>query len=76
MQSSMMLYQLLAVEAALLAQRKEENMAKTNMAVVSAAKRVAAQCVEAADSMGAEREHVASVISSAVNMHSAGDIMT
>lgn len=51
-------------------------MAKTNMAVASAAKHVAAQCVEAADSMGAQREHIASVVSSVVNMHSAGDIMT
>ncbi|XP_010533279.1 PREDICTED: VAN3-binding protein-like [Tarenaya hassleriana] len=37
---------------------------------------VAAQCVEAAEVMGAEREHLASVVSSAVNVRSAGDIMT
>nr|GMD80872.1 VAN3-binding protein isoform X1 [Ipomoea batatas] len=42
----------------------------------SAATLVAAQCVEAAESMGAEREHLASVVSSAVNVRSAGDIMT
>ncbi|KAL0392936.1 UNVERIFIED_CONTAM: VAN3-binding protein [Sesamum radiatum] len=34
------------------------------------------QCVEAAEVMGAEREHLASVVSSAVNVRSAGDIMT
>ncbi|XP_031278144.1 VAN3-binding protein-like [Pistacia vera] len=55
---------------------KDEQMAKTDMAVASAATLVAAQCVEAAESMGAEREHLASVVSSAVNVRSAGDIMT
>ncbi|XP_042030710.1 VAN3-binding protein-like isoform X2 [Salvia splendens] len=56
--------------------RKEEQMAKTDMAVASAATLVAAQCVEAAEAMGAEREHLASVVSSAVNVQSPGDIMT
>ena len=55
---------------------KDEQMAKTDMAVASAATLVAAQCVEVAEAMGAEREHLASVISSAVNVRSAGDIMT
>ncbi|XP_034686595.1 VAN3-binding protein-like isoform X3 [Vitis riparia] len=55
---------------------KDEQMAKTDMAVASAATLVAAQCVEAAEAMGAEREHLASVVGSAVNVRSAGDIMT
>ncbi|XP_022545543.1 VAN3-binding protein isoform X2 [Brassica napus] len=55
---------------------KDEQMAKTDMAVASAATLVAAQCVEAAEVMGAEREHLAYVVSSAVNVRSAGDIMT
>lgn len=55
---------------------KDEHMAKTDMAVASAATLVAAQCVEAAEAMGAEREHLASVVGSAVNVRSAGDIMT
>ncbi|VFQ86383.1 unnamed protein product [Cuscuta campestris] len=55
---------------------KDESVAKTNMAVASAATLVAAQCVEAAESMGADRDHLASLISSAVNVRSAGDIMT
>ncbi|GFS37198.1 auxin canalization protein [Actinidia rufa] len=55
---------------------KDEQMAKTDMAVASAATLVAAQCVEAAEAMGAERELLASVVSSAVNVRSAGDIMT
>ncbi|XP_061371382.1 VAN3-binding protein-like isoform X5 [Gastrolobium bilobum] len=55
---------------------KDEQMAKTDMAVASAATLVAAQCVEAAEAMGAERDHLASVVSSAVNVRSSGDITT
>ncbi|KAI4317889.1 hypothetical protein L6164_025719 [Bauhinia variegata] len=55
---------------------KDEQMSRTDMAVASAATLVAAQCVEAAEALGAEREHLASVVSSAVNVRSAGDIMT
>lgn len=62
--------------AASSASSKDEQMAKTDMAVASAATLVAAQCVEAAEAMGAEREHLAAVVSSAVNVRSAGDIMT
>ncbi|WCJ21572.1 hypothetical protein M5689_003715 [Euphorbia peplus] len=53
-----------------------EQLAKTDMAVASAATLVAAQCVEAAEALGAEREHLASVISSAVNVKSHDDITT
>ncbi|XP_014514555.1 VAN3-binding protein isoform X1 [Vigna radiata var. radiata] len=55
---------------------KDEQMAKTDLAVASAATLVAAQCVEVAEALGAEREHLASVVSSAVNVRSAGDITT
>ncbi|KAK4766296.1 hypothetical protein SAY87_007938 [Trapa incisa] len=55
---------------------KDEHRAKTDMAVASAATLVAAQCVEAAEALGAEREHLASIVSSSVNVRSAGDIMT
>lgn len=65
-----------AATAATSSSGKDEQMAKTDMAVASAATLVAAQCVEAAEFMGAEREHLASVVSSAVNVRSAGDIMT
>lgn len=54
----------------------DEQVAQTDSAVASAATLVAAQCVEAAQIMGADREHLASVVSSAVNVRSAGDIMT
>lgn len=55
---------------------KDEKMAKTDMAIASAATLVAAQCVEAAEAMGAERDHLASVVSSAVNIRSHDDITT
>lgn len=65
-----------AVTAATAASLQEDSSSKTSMAVASAAALVAAQCVEVAESMGADREHMASVVSSAVNVRSAGDIMT
>ncbi|WJX14678.1 hypothetical protein P8452_04899 [Trifolium repens] len=55
---------------------KDEQTAKTDSAVASAATLVAAQCVETAEALGAEREHLTAVVSSAVNVRSAGDIMT
>ncbi|KAK8498883.1 hypothetical protein V6N12_044616 [Hibiscus sabdariffa] len=55
---------------------KNEQSAKTDMAVASAATLVAAQCVEAAETMGAERDHLASAVSSAVNVRSHDDIAT
>ncbi|RAL47672.1 hypothetical protein DM860_012297 [Cuscuta australis] len=54
----------------------DEIAAKTDMAVASAAMLVAAQCVEAAESMGADRDHLTSAISSAVSVRSHGDIST
>ncbi|CAM8989866.1 unnamed protein product [Rhodiola kirilowii] len=65
-----------AATAALSCSSKDQHTAKTDMAVASAATLVAAQCVEAAEAMGAEREHLAFVINNAVNVRSAGDIMT
>ncbi|XP_055813228.1 VAN3-binding protein-like [Solanum dulcamara] len=55
---------------------KDEQMAKTDAAVASAAMLIAAQCVEAAEAMGADRDHLMSAISSAVNVRSHGDIST
>ncbi|KAE9589185.1 hypothetical protein Lal_00000320 [Lupinus albus] len=65
-----------AAIAASSATSKDDKMVKTDMAVASAATLVAAQCVEAAELMGAEREHLASVVTSAVNVHSHDDITT
>ena len=65
-----------AATAAASANGKDEQMAKTNMAVASAATLVVAQCVEAAEAMGVEREHLVAAVSSAVNVKSHGDILT
>ena len=55
---------------------KDQEAAQTDVAVASAATLVAAQCVEAAEAMGADRELLASVVSSAVRVQSPGDVMT
>uniref|UniRef100_J3LQZ7 PH domain-containing protein n=1 Tax=Oryza brachyantha TaxID=4533 RepID=J3LQZ7_ORYBR len=65
-----------AVAAAASGSGKDDRAARTDMAMASAATLVAAQCVEAAESMGAEREHLEAVIGSAVNVRTPGDIVT
>ncbi|CAL9093364.1 unnamed protein product [Musa textilis] len=65
-----------AATAAASGSGKDDRAARTDMAVASAATLVAAQCVEAAESMGAERELLASVVSSAVSVRTPGDIVT
>ncbi|KAG6537879.1 hypothetical protein ZIOFF_002982 [Zingiber officinale] len=65
-----------AATAASSGSSKDDRAARTDMAVASAATLVAAQCVEAAESMGAEREQLASVVSSAVNVRTPGDVVT
>ncbi|XP_074348406.1 VAN3-binding protein-like [Apium graveolens] len=65
-----------AATATTSASTKDEQMAKTDMAVASAATLVAARCVEAAESLGAEQHHLLSVVNSAVNVRSHGDILT
>ncbi|XP_008786050.1 VAN3-binding protein isoform X2 [Phoenix dactylifera] len=65
-----------AATAATSGSGKDDRATRTDMAVASAATLVAAHCVEAAESMGAEREHLASVVGSAVNVRNPGDIIT
>ncbi|XP_031477130.1 VAN3-binding protein-like isoform X2 [Nymphaea colorata] len=65
-----------AAIAAATAASSKDDQSKTDVAVASAATLVAAQCVEAAESLGADRDHLTSVINSAVNVRTAGDIMT
>nr|GLL33164.1 hypothetical protein BC332_07540 [Ipomoea trifida] len=65
-----------ATAAASSSNGKDENTAKADMAVASAAMLVAAQCVETAEAMGADRDHLMAAISSAVNVRSHGDIST
>ncbi|CAO2821510.1 unnamed protein product [Amaranthus hypochondriacus] len=54
---------------------KDQETAQTDVALASAATLVAAQCVEAAEAMGADRELLASVVNSAVHVQSAADVM-
>ncbi|XP_062085453.1 VAN3-binding protein [Humulus lupulus] len=65
-----------AATAASSSSRKNEQAAKTDTAMASAATLIAAQCAEAAESLGADHEHLASVVSSAVNVRSYDDILT
>lgn len=65
-----------AVAAATAASSTDEQSTRTAMAMASAAALVAAQCVEVAESLGADREQMAAVVSSAVSVKSAGDILT
>lgn len=68
----------LAAALAAVAEAKisENSESKTDVAVASAAALVAAQCVEVAESMGADRNRLSSVINSAASVKSPGDILT
>lgn len=65
-----------AIAAATAANSGNDGQSQTSMAVASAASLVAAECVEVAESMGADRQQLSSVVNSAVNVKTAGDIMT
>lgn len=65
-----------AIAAATAANSGNDGQSQTSMAVASAASLVAAECVEVAESMGADRQQLASVVKSAVNVKTTGDIMT
>lgn len=65
-----------AIAAATATSANEDEQSKTSMAVASAAALVAAQCVEVAESIGAVRDQMSSVVSSAVSVKTPGDIIT
>ncbi|KAL5561734.1 hypothetical protein UlMin_031481 [Ulmus minor] len=65
-----------AATAASSASGKNEQADKTDTAMASAATLVAAQCAEAAEAIGADHDHLAAVVSSAVNVRSHDDILT
>ena len=65
-----------AATAAASSSGKDGRGARTDMAVASAATLVAAQCVEAAEALGADREHLAAAVGSAVNVKTPGDVAT
>ena len=49
---------------------------KTTAAIASAAALVASHCIEIAEDMGADHEHILMAVNSAVNARTNGDIMT
>lgn len=65
-----------AIAAATAGNSGSDGQSQTSIAVASAASLVATECVKVAESMGADRQHLASVVNSAVNVKTAGDIMT
>eukprot|EP00250_Pteridium_aquilinum_P002012 c12225_g2_i1 orf=427-1185(-) len=65
-----------AIAASTATSATDDEQSKTSMAVASAAALVAAQCVEVAESMGAVRDQMSSVVSSAVSAKTPGDIVT
>ncbi|CAA7394786.1 unnamed protein product [Spirodela intermedia] len=54
---------------------KDDETTKMDMALASAATLIAAHCVEAAESIGAQRELLGSVVASAVNVSTPGDVV-
>ncbi|KAI5078309.1 hypothetical protein GOP47_0005980 [Adiantum capillus-veneris] len=65
-----------AIAATTATSEADNEQSKTSMAVASAAALVAAHCVEVAESMGAARAQMSSIISSAMSVKTPGDIMT
>lgn len=49
---------------------------KMSMALASATELLASHCIELAESIGADHDRVASVVRSAIDIHSPGDLMT
>ncbi|KAL3650814.1 hypothetical protein CASFOL_007217 [Castilleja foliolosa] len=47
----------------------------TSTAIASAAALVASHCIEIAEDMGADRDHILSIVSSAINARTNGDVM-
>ena len=55
---------------------KNKKSSKASTAIASAAAVVASHCIEIAEEMGADHEQILSVVSSAINVRTNGDIMT
>jgi hypothetical protein len=64
------------VIAATVALATDEGSTRTSIAVASTTALGAAQCVEVAERIGADRDHMPAIVSSTVNVRSARDIMT
>ncbi|CAA7391622.1 unnamed protein product [Spirodela intermedia] len=66
----------LAAAVAAVAARPYSNDPKMSIAMASATELLASHCIEMAEQAGADHERVASAVQSAVNVRSAGDLMT
>ncbi|XP_050219541.1 VAN3-binding protein [Mercurialis annua] len=62
--------------AAEMAASQQKPPSKTTVAMASAAALVASHCIEIAEDMGADHDQILTVVNSAVNARSSGDIMT
>ncbi|XP_060963187.1 VAN3-binding protein isoform X6 [Cannabis sativa] len=58
------------------AAHRKSTPSKTSTALASAAGLVASHCIEIAEEMGADHDHILAVVNSAVNAKTNGDIMT
>ncbi|PON73232.1 Rho GTPase activating protein [Parasponia andersonii] len=58
------------------AAKRKTAPSKTSTALASAAGLVASHCIEIAEEMGADHDHILAVVNSAVNARTNGDIMT
>lgn len=55
---------------------KHKKSSKASTTIASAAALVASHCIEIAEDMGADHDHILSVVNSAINARTNGDIMT
>ncbi|KAL3500565.1 hypothetical protein ACH5RR_039658 [Cinchona calisaya] len=55
---------------------KNKRSSKTSAAIASAAALVASHCIEIAEDLGADHDQILSVVNSAINVRTNGDIMT
>lgn len=55
---------------------KNKKTSKTSTSMASAAALVASHCIEIAEDMGADHDHILSVVNSAINARTNGDVMT
>ena len=65
-----------ALAAVTAAGNSSGSSSKTNMALASATELLASHCIELAESAGADHDRMASVVRSAVDIQSPGDLMT
>lgn len=65
-----------ALAAVTAAENSNGSSSKMSMALASATELLASHCLEMAESAGAEHDRVASVVRSAVDIHSASDLVT